>query len=202
MGTRGLTAVILDGERKIAQYGQWDHYPSGQGLTVLAFCRDVMADDAKRETFIANLRRCRFSCDSDVAERKEWLSSIGVDDGWMTMEQGARFGKRYPLLSRDHGAKILGLVAAAGDDPIILDDSWTFGADSLFCEWAYVLDVTAGTIEVYRGFAKDGSIGRFADLVDKTLEDSKYGPVSLVKTYRISELPTDADFVRDLKVEK
>ncbi len=183
MGTRGLTAVILDGERKIAQYGRWDHYPSGQGLTVLAFCRDVMADDAKRESFIANLRRCRFSCDSDVAERKEWLSSIGVDGGWI-------------------GAKILGLVASAGDDPIILDDSWTFGADSLFCEWAYVLDVTAGTIEVYRGFAKDGSIGRFADLVDETIEDSKYGPVSLVKTYRISELPTDADFVRDLEVEK
>ena len=32
MGTRNLTAVYLDGQYKVAQYGQWDGYPEGQGI--------------------------------------------------------------------------------------------------------------------------------------------------------------------------
>ena len=36
MGTRGLTKVIdKDGITKVAQYGQWDHYPEGQGVKIL-----------------------------------------------------------------------------------------------------------------------------------------------------------------------
>lgn len=42
MGTRNLTAVYLDGQYKVAQYGQWDGYPEGQGITVLTFLRDKM----------------------------------------------------------------------------------------------------------------------------------------------------------------
>ena len=47
MGTRGLTQVILDGEYKISQYGQWDHYPSGAGVEVLDFLRTMDADAFK-----------------------------------------------------------------------------------------------------------------------------------------------------------
>lgn len=43
MGTRGLTQVILDGEYKISQYGQWDHYPSVAGVKVLDFLRTMDA---------------------------------------------------------------------------------------------------------------------------------------------------------------
>lgn len=39
MGTRGLTMVICDGETKVAQYGQWDHYPEGNGITCLEFTK-------------------------------------------------------------------------------------------------------------------------------------------------------------------
>lgn len=40
MGTRNLTMVKYNGEIKVAQYGQYDGYPSGQGLTALRLCRD------------------------------------------------------------------------------------------------------------------------------------------------------------------
>ena len=41
MGTRHLIAVHKDGKYPIAQYGQWDGYPTGQGVRVLAFCQDA-----------------------------------------------------------------------------------------------------------------------------------------------------------------
>ena len=37
MTTRSLTAVKINGEYKIAQYGYYDGYPSGQGVTILKF---------------------------------------------------------------------------------------------------------------------------------------------------------------------
>lgn len=37
MGTRHLIAAKVDGEYKLAQYGQWDGYPEGQGVAVLDF---------------------------------------------------------------------------------------------------------------------------------------------------------------------
>jgi hypothetical protein len=68
MGTRNLVAVYLDGIHRIAQYGQWDGYPSGQGKTVLSFLRETLAergfrnptktviDLAKLEAFKTKLR--------------------------------------------------------------------------------------------------------------------------------------------------
>ena len=42
MGTRNLTMVInQEGEKKVAQYGQWDGYPSVVGLGVLNFLKRV-----------------------------------------------------------------------------------------------------------------------------------------------------------------
>lgn len=37
MGTRNLTVVINNGKPCIAQYGQWDGYPQGQGYTIFDF---------------------------------------------------------------------------------------------------------------------------------------------------------------------
>lgn len=52
MGTRNLTAVYLDGQYKVAQYGQWDGYPEGQGITVLTFLRDKMDLELFKEAFL------------------------------------------------------------------------------------------------------------------------------------------------------
>ena len=37
MGTRHLICAHKDGKYPIAQYGQWDGYPEGQGVDVLSF---------------------------------------------------------------------------------------------------------------------------------------------------------------------
>ena len=40
MGTRHLIVVYYKGKLYIANYGQWDGYPEGQGKTVLKFVSD------------------------------------------------------------------------------------------------------------------------------------------------------------------
>jgi len=49
MGTRNLTMVISGGETKIAQYGQWDGYPRGQGKTCLEFLKANNLDKFKEK---------------------------------------------------------------------------------------------------------------------------------------------------------
>ena len=65
MGTRNLTIVISDDKRKIAQYGQWDGYPSGQGVTALKFLRKM--DMTK---FKAALDRCYWLIDEQLQRFK------------------------------------------------------------------------------------------------------------------------------------
>lgn len=62
MGTRNLTIVKLDGEYKVAQYGQWDGYPGGQGLRCLSFLRLLMDP----EKFKAAVRNCRFGTQEEI----------------------------------------------------------------------------------------------------------------------------------------
>ena len=42
MGTRNLTMVISNGKTKVAQYGQWDGYPDGQGMTALSTLKRII----------------------------------------------------------------------------------------------------------------------------------------------------------------
>lgn len=49
MGTRHLTLVQHNNEMKVAQYGQWDGYPKGQGKTVLEFLHKANMDKFKKQ---------------------------------------------------------------------------------------------------------------------------------------------------------
>ena len=154
MGTRNLTMVIHDGETKIAQYGQWDGYPSGQGCTVLAFLHRLQYPTVNKR-FMAKLKRLRFIDDEKQKEIDTWLKTIGVTNGWMNMDQSDLYHKQYPLLTRDNGAQILKLVYdQKGRGPIWIHDSSDFVTDGLFNEWTYVIDFDRQVLEVYHGFGK------------------------------------------------
>jgi hypothetical protein len=142
MGTRNLTAVIKNGSPVIAQYGQWDGYPEGQGATVYEFIKG--AGVAKLE---ANLDKAYWA---DEAELKAIDLKYAGPDGWMTMEQAEAFGKDYPSLSRNTCAEILSVVANA-TERVPLVNEMEFLQDTLFCEWAYVLDLDVHTLKVYAG---------------------------------------------------
>lgn len=195
VGTRHLIAVVKDGKFKVAQYGQWDGYPNGQGVAILRFLRSADLAEFSRKVDL-----CRFGSDTEI-EAAYAAYSTG---GWMTLEQSNAFkASPFAYLSRDTGADILGVIMAA-DESLMLKDSSAFAADGLFCEWAYVIDLDKQSFEVYRGFYKtpapDGE--RFAYLngeVEKRDEKiGTYYPVHLAKTYPLGSLPSDADFTSEL----
>lgn len=174
MGTRGLTAVYVDGNYKIAQYGQWDHYPGGQGVVALAFLREM--DEAH---FREALSRCKF-----------------VSAG----EANALFnGPKGRYFTRDHGAKILDLVDKSQGE-VLLYNQINFAGDSLLCEYAYVVDLDKRTFEVYKGSNRSplDPSERFADAPPDKTSPPEYGPVRLWRTFVLDKLPTEAEFLDDL----
>ncbi len=123
MGTRGLTKVIKNDKVVVAQYGQWDHYPSGQGLTALQFLRD--------ENNVDKLDKGLY-----------WLYEVNNDDVSKLFERIGEdnFETAYPSLIRDTGAGILELIAnARGALPVLLDTD--FENDELFCEGVFTVDL-------------------------------------------------------------
>lgn len=184
MGTNNLTAVFVGGEYKVAQYGQWDGYPSGQGMKVLSFLR--RADLKEFE------RKCKAVSWISKEERQATLDKCGVR-GMAPYTDMQRWGKVYPHLHRDTGAKVLQLIADS-PDAIKLSNHINF-AGALFCEWAYVVDLDKETFEAFKGFNTEplGSHERFKDFPRES--DSEYYPIRLLRSWPLSQLPADEEFL-------
>lgn len=189
MGTRHVIAIVQNNEYKLAQYGQWDGYPSGQGLYILNFLRDSNLD-----RFAEKVAKCSFLNDEEIA----------------AVNAQAEKDKKMPEhLNRDTGAKILQMIMDS--DGLKTHNSLSFVAEGLFCEWAYVVDLDKQTFEVYQGFQQTPvpEDQRFASLnpdpstfVPDYDGDELYYPAHLVKTYSMHNLhplflPSNEDFLNE-----
>lgn len=249
MGTRGLTVVIYEWQPRVAQYGQWDHYPGGQGLTVLSFCQNLH-DNAKTDRiFKENLKRARWTTITDC--RCNWTPSSVFSESTLKKlntlrlsppEQAEQiihglFGDEIPeslrsqlqewagsctcptildpeykalkekssglplTMTRDLGAEILERILEWDfSKTLFLCNDYEFAKNSLFCEYAYVIDLDNKQLEGYLGFNSKpvSSDERFYPLQTpqrNLSSDEIYYPVCLVKKWSFSELPTPDDFV-------
>ena len=186
MGTRGLIAVMKNSEYKVAQYNQWDSDPSGNGIKILKF-----------------LKTHSINKFSEQLEKLYWLS----EDEIYAVDNTPNWTALYPHLSRDCGTDILKIIQD-NKDRLGLISQIDFAMDSIFCEWAYVIDLDKMTFEVFKGFNRDTltPMDRFApngpykkiDLYGgSTMEETAYKPVKLVKWYPLAQLPTQKQFLDD-----
>ena len=200
MGTRNLTMVIKDKKTKVAQYGQWDGNPSGQGKTVLAFLGNKKRVEDLRK-YVDNLS---FVTPKDEAE----LEKLG--DDWK---------KTWGHLSRDVASEILSLIVEAKGN-LKLQNQEEFAGESLHNEWSYILDLDNNVLEVYKGFrTKPVPKGeRFAKYNEKAEKESmeffdynkkgektkayKYYPIKLVKKYPFDALPTQKQLEEECDPEE
>jgi hypothetical protein len=128
MGTRNLTVVKdKSGNTKIAQYGQWDGYPSYSGIQALEFLRNK----DWQALLESKLDSVEFVSDEEVDKLYKQFETTD----WENKD----FLNAYPGLHRDTGIGILAVVANA-TAPIKSVDNTEFANDTLFCEGIYEVD--------------------------------------------------------------
>ncbi len=72
------------------------------------------------------------------------------------------------------------------NDKLMIEDATTFLYDSLFCEWAYIINLDTQELEIYRGGNKEKPLGRFKEI---PMADSGYYAVTFVKSLPLDDLP-------------
>ena len=129
MGTRNLTVVKgSTGITKIAQYGQWDGYPSYSGVRALEFLRDK----TNQYNLFSKLGNVEFVGDEEVDTLYKQYESTD----WENKD----FLNAYPGLHRDTGVGILEVVANSTNTIKTVDNS-EFAKDDLFCEGIYEVNL-------------------------------------------------------------
>jgi hypothetical protein len=132
MGTRHRQAVISKtGELKIQQYGQWDGYPSGQGIDILKYLRS-----GNLKKYQKNLNKINLITDDQVKKVED-------DPNWTN---------NYPYMSRDCGSQIHQMIED-GEVPFVsfIEEDEA----KKWCEGFYTIDFKNGVfISDYYGIVK------------------------------------------------
>lgn len=195
MGTRGFVGFVAD-EKETYVYNHFDSYPSGLGIDVLEFARTVNTWDVPDPWAVVKSQASRLKhIDETVPPTEEDIRALAP---WTNLSVSERSTSDWYCLTRETQGNIGAILASgyASNDP-------HFPYDSLFCEWGYLLDLDRGVLEVYEGFQdKPHSAGRFAERAALSLEVANiaearngYGPVALVATFNLTDVPSDADMI-------
>jgi hypothetical protein len=181
MGTRGSFGWRVDGQDKLC-YNHFDSYPTGLGQQMVDFCRLVEDWDKVKEKVRAleNVKD-REPTEEDVEACRAYanlnVSNQNTQD-W------------YCLLRETQGDP--GAVLACGR----YVENNNFILDSLFCEYAYIINLDDHTLEVYDGFqTKPHSKGRYSNHECEVghPRETKYHPCALVVTFPLDNIPQDWD---------
>ncbi|KAK0730639.1 hypothetical protein B0H67DRAFT_652907, partial [Lasiosphaeris hirsuta] len=203
MGTRHIICIFWKGKWQIAQYGQWNGYPEGQGVKIFHFLStqrniDHLKDGLEKRMYYPTVGQLRLmEAEVDAWERdaihNRRIMFVNERSGWTAL---------YSTLARDTGSQILRLIAQAsirsdmnnGDNsaaggketrvPIQLQ--LDFVNDGIFCEWAYVIDLDDEVFEVFTGVVDKDDHHRFKDVGDE--HDSVPG---LVFSLQVLRAPLD-----------
>ncbi|MEG1299594.1 MAG: hypothetical protein RSC93_02730 [Erysipelotrichaceae bacterium] len=140
MGTRGAYGFKYKDVKKVT-YSHYDSYPSRLGVNVLNFIKEnsinqlkaifdsiVLISDTESKPTDKQIEECRMWADDNIFQKK----NKGCID-W------------YWLLCTAQGS----LSCYAQGLKYMTDDS-KFLADSLFCEWAYIINLDTEILDIYK----------------------------------------------------
>ena len=178
MGTRGLWAIRKGGKDKAA-YNHFDSYPEGLGDDVISFIKRMSVKK------LNDLFDLIVTVDDDTRPTKEQIA-ICKRNGWFDgMVASGSDHDWYCLLRNLQGDFDNYEKAQQEASPIFMIQSIDFILNSLFCEYAYIINLDNLTLEYYVGYQKEPQKGNRYGV--KPDEDGYY-PCKLVKAYDLAEI--------------
>lgn len=189
MSTRGLFGIRIDGTDKLT-YNHSDSYPTYLGKNIADQIKPFISSTEGIEWLKSRARKLRLVDEESKPTEKDKKSfakfaNLGVstqsEDDW------------YCLLREFQGHLVHALDNTLGILDIgVMIDSHNFIKDSLFCEWAYIVNLDEMTFEVYKGFqTKRHNKGRYSKISpDKNSVGDKYYACTLMATYPLTDIPT------------
>jgi hypothetical protein len=200
MGTRSATGFRLNG-RDVLAYNQLDGYPEGIGQEIVKEIIEGIAS-LGYEPALATWRKLAGDIKIVDKEQKPTKADIAATKAHTNLEVSKQSTNDWYCLLRN----LQGTIIARLKSGYILDAS-DFITQSLFCEWAYILNLDDEVFEVYQGFQKQPhDKGRYADVregletiparryvgLDGTVEEVPeltYYPCALIASIPLDELP-------------
>jgi len=166
MGTRGSLGFIRNGQHKVT-YNHFDSYPSELGKNVIEYLENRNRDSALLNADFDAIQMVDEN-DKPTTVQKQLCKDAGWYDGNVATQSDEDW---YCLLRKAQG--LLGAYSEVG----FMAEGRSFLEDSLFCEYAYIVNLDTSQLEFYVGFEKGELNGRYAD-VKRT--EQGYGGVNLI----------------------
>jgi len=175
MGTRGAVGFLSNGIEKIT-YNHFDSYPEGLGNGVLNFLHTIINIE-ELKIKVNNIILIDEKVEPTIKQIKQCIAAKTVD-----MEVSEQSYKDWYCLLRHAQGNLEKYIEVR-----LMPDSKDFLLDSLFCEWAYIINFDTNKLEIYKGFNKNKNTeGRYVNV--KVPENGYYG-VKLISEIDLFNLP-------------
>ncbi len=182
MGTRGIMGIRIDGRDKFA-YNHFDSYPSGLGDAIVKDIRKIQQRPYSWEWLEGKARALKTVKENTKPSPTQQKAFSRYADVSVSRQSRTDW---YCLLRNLQG-DLIGTLEAG-----IMVDSKDFIYDSLFCEWAYVVNIDDALFEIYKGFQQEKhSSGRYARHKVMASAGSTYYPCALISTFSLAQIPND-----------
>ena len=193
MGTRGLYGIRKN-EIDKTTYNHYDSYPEWLGKNMVEFCattseeemnkiydKIIMVDESDKPTN----EEIAFCIANGLYDER--VSSRSVED-W------------YCLLRKAQGEiSVLKDLINKNDKAYMIDNS-DFIEDSLFCEYAYIINLDTHCLEFYEGFQHEAQVGnRYGEKPTTTdYAPDYYYPCRLVMKMPLAEIKNVKEIVQKM----
>jgi hypothetical protein len=168
------------GGKDYLEYNHFDSYPSCLGKKVVKAWGALKKAYSIKE-IRAKVSALRFVKQSDVPSKAD------VEHFQKFADSQVNNGEGWYSLLRNRQGDIAGILEGG-----VLIDAEGFINDSLFCEWAYIINLDDNKFEVYRGFQTEPhKKGRYANNAPEKRASGKdpYYPCALIASHSLNKIP-------------